>query len=69
MNLEEIPTPETDEIYLMRPEGIRARKCRDLERRLHLARTALESITHDMGASQMIHALCAQTLKLIEPKP
>lgn len=41
----------------------------DLKRRLTVAREALESITHDMGASQNIHNLCARTLTQTAPKP
>lgn len=40
---------------------------RDLQAKLDTARTALESITHDMGASQNIHDLC--TLTLLQTKP
>lgn len=39
----------------------------DLERKLAACRTTLESITHDMGASQTIHNLCAETLELTKP--
>lgn len=42
--------------------GIRA-----LQAKLAAARIALESITHDMGASQSIHDLCATTLNLTKP--
>jgi hypothetical protein len=40
---------------------------RDLLAKLDMARTALESITHDMGASQNIHDLCALTLRQTQP--
>jgi hypothetical protein len=40
---------------------------RELERKLAACRTTLESITHDMGASQAIHNLCAETLELTKP--
>lgn len=39
----------------------------DLRFKLTLARTALESITHDMGAGQNIHNLCAETLTATAP--
>lgn len=67
MNLNDIPTPESDEVFGPKVFGTRSRVCRDLERRLTIARTALEAITHDMHASQMIHDLRIQTLKLTAP--
>lgn len=41
MNFDQIPTPESDEVFGSRVNGIRSRKCRDLERRLTVAREAL----------------------------
>ncbi len=38
------------------------------ERLLAACRIALESITHDMGASPQIHQLCVETLELTAPK-
>lgn len=35
-------TPESDEVFGPRVTGVRARKCRDIERRLTIAREALE---------------------------
>lgn len=75
MNMNEIPTPESDVVwseYLKSNyctkdvEKLRKLHC-DLERRLTIAREALESITHDMGASQNIHNLCARTLTQTAP--
>lgn len=72
--MNETPTPITDAAekspfqhavgcpppnYMSVESGI----VRDLECCLSIARTALKSITHDMGASQNIHKLCAETLE------
>ena len=68
----ERPTPETDTLY--NPENgwtgvVPINHARRLERRLTVAREALEGISHDMAATQQIHDLCIQAITQTAPKP
>jgi len=76
MSLEHLPTPESDLFYSSFSDGEACPsqaewlyKLQDLERRLTVAREALDSITHDMGATPAIHQLCTESLTQTAPKP
>ena len=67
-----VPTPETDQAWASWPyagPGMSVHVGRDLERRLTVAREALEGISHDMAATQQIHDLCIQAITQTAPKP
>ena len=68
MELNETPTPISEAARLHHFGGVvDISVSQDLERKLAACRTTLESITHDMGASQQIHDVCAETLELTKP--
>ena len=73
MEMNDLLTPITDRVAShdgsWDTKALRMGACsRDLERLLTACRSALESITHDMGASPQIHQLCVETLELTAPK-
>ena len=61
-------TPESDEVFGPRVTGVRARKCRDLERRLTIAREALTKILNSTMDPRRIEPLIEETLTLTAPK-
>ena len=75
MNIDQIPTPETDaewnspDVCTQFPELAYAmrKKSKDLERRLALAREALEYVAEDSNIS--CQSYIQQTLASIAPKP
>ena len=60
-------TPESDEVFGPRVTGVRARKCRDLERRLTIARDTLTRITNSPMRYNYREKLIEETLKQIAP--
>lgn len=67
--MNDIPTPESDEVFGPKVDGIRARKCRDLERRLILARSALSKIISTSTSIENAEDMAAIALNITAPKP
>ena len=71
--MNEIPTPESDEVFGPRVTGVRSRKCRDLERRLTIANNALLKIGYINGRGIPKHTteagIARAALTLTAPKP
>ena len=67
-------TPESDEVFGPGVTGVRARKCRDLERRLTVAREALVEVDKSLeemtySPTGYIRTLVSKTLASTAPKP
>lgn len=75
MNIDEIPTPETDAAFKQwllesdKSHRIRMRsKMRDFERRLTIARETLWGV-HDTSSSSRLRRVAKEALALTAPKP
>lgn len=68
MSIQDIPTPESDEVFGPRVMGVRSNKCRDLERRLTVARRALWEIANNIFYTSEAEDIAEEALTRTAPK-